>query len=83
MKEKDDKNSVKERTMILETIAKEAKRNFEKLKEGIGMLKPNNGGMNEKQIWKLKKKLCPRSRDLPTAMIDGKGNLLISNKAIE
>ena len=46
LKEKDDKNSVKERTMILETIAKEAKCNFKKLKEGIGMLKPNNGGMN-------------------------------------
>ena len=39
--------------------------------------------MNEKQIWKLKKKICPRSKDPPTAMLDDKGNLLTDNKAIE
>ena len=39
--------------------------------------------MNEKQIWNLKKKLCPKSKDPPTAMLDKKGTLLTDNKAIE
>ena len=54
-----------------------------KLKEEIDRLKVNESGMNQKQIWKLKKKLCPRSNDPPTAMLDEKGNLLTSNKAIQ
>ena len=48
--------------MILETIAEEARSNFKKLKEGIGMLKPNNGGTNEKQIWKLKKETVSKEQ---------------------
>ena len=39
--------------------------------------------MNDKQIWKLKKKLGTRSNDPPSAMLDGKGNLITGAKAIE
>ena len=83
LKDKDDNSSKAERTKLLEDIAEEANSNFIKLKEEMEKLKTKEGGMNEKQIWKLKKKLCPRSQDPPTAMIDGKGNLLTSSKAIE
>ena len=31
----------------------------------------------------MKKRLCPKSKDPPTAMLDGKGNLLLSEKAIQ
>ena len=41
------------------------------------------GGLNPNQLWKLKKKLCPESRDPPCAMLDDNGNLLTSNKAIK
>ena len=34
-------------------------------------------------MWKLRKKMCPKNRDPPTAMIDKKGNLLTSDKAIQ
>ena len=46
-------------------------------------MKGNKGGMNPKQIWTLKKKLCPRSKDPPTAMLDSRGNLLTTDKAIQ
>ena len=34
-------------------------------------------------MWRLKKKLSPKCRDPPTAMLDQKGNLITSAKAIE
>ena len=39
--------------------------------------------MNAKKLWKMKKKLCPKIRPPPTAMLDSKGNLLTTDKAIE
>ena len=39
--------------------------------------------MNEKQIWKPKNKLCPRSNDPPTALLDDKGNIITGGKVIE
>ena len=41
------------------------------------------GGLKPSQVWKLKKRLCPNSRDPPCAMLDGNGNLLTSEKAIK
>ena len=80
---KDDDVSKEEQTKVLNDIAAEANSNFKKVRDEIDKMKTNEGGMSEKQIWKLKKKLCPRSKDPPTAMLDGKGNLLTENKAIE
>ena len=39
--------------------------------------------MNSKKVWKLKKLLCPKSRDPPAAMLDKGGYLLTENSAIE
>ena len=39
--------------------------------------------MDNKQVWKLKKALCPRTRDAPCAMNDANGNLITSDKALE
>ena len=39
--------------------------------------------MNAKSLWKLKKKLCPKVKEPPTAMLDNKGNLLTSETAIQ
>ena len=41
------------------------------------------GGLNPNQMWKLKKKLCPNSRDPPNAMLDEHDNLLTTDKAIQ
>ena len=83
LKNKEDDVSKSNKTKVLKDIAEEADANFMKLKEEIDRLKVNESGMNQKQIWKLKKKLCPRSNDPPTSMLDEKGNLLTSNKAIQ
>ena len=34
-------------------------------------------------MWKLQKKMCPNSRDPPTAILDRHGNLLTSDEAIK
>ena len=60
-----------------------AKANYEKIKEEIDNIKCDEGGVNSGHLWKLKKKLSPRCRDPPTAMLDQKGNLITSAKAIE
>ena len=39
--------------------------------------------MNSGRLWKLRKKLCPRSQDPPTAMLDTLGNLVTSPAIIE
>ena len=80
---KDDDVSKEEKTKVLNDIAAEANSSFKKVRDEIDKMKTNKGGMSEHQIWKLNKKLCPRSKDPPTAMLDGKGNLLTENKAIE
>ena len=60
-----------------------AKTNFEKIKEEIKGIKPDEGGVNSSKLWKLKKKLNPKCRDPPTAMVDDDGNLITSAKGLE
>ena len=59
------------------------KDNYQKIIEEIGNIDCNEGGVNSGHLWKLKKKLSPRCRDPPTAMLDSSGNLITSEKAIE
>ena len=46
-------------------------------------MKENKGGLNPNKLWKLKKRLCPRSKDPPCAMMDKNGNLLITDEALK
>ena len=83
LKTKSDNNSKEELEKVVIGIAKEAEENYNKVREELDKVKTNKGGMNPKQIWSLKKSLCPKSRDPPTAMLDSKGNLLTTDKAIQ
>ena len=83
LNDKDDTRRKDKKAKIIEDIARVARDNLEKIRDEIAKIKPNEGGMNEKKIWKLKKKLCPQSRDPPTAMLDDQGNLLTANTDIE
>ena len=83
LKGKTDDTSKKELIKVQEEIAKEASENFLKLKEELDKLKPNNGKINSKQLWKLKKRLCPRLKAAPSAMNDSNGNLITSEKALK
>ena len=60
-----------------------AQRNYETIKEEIDKIDCQEGGVNSSHLWKLKKKLSPKCRDPPTAMLDLKGNLVTSEQAIE
>ena len=60
-----------------------AENNYEKIKEEIANIKCDEGGINSGHLWKLNKKLSPRCRDPPTAMLDLQGNLVTSEDAIE
>ena len=57
--------------------------NYNKIKEEIGNLKDEEGGVHIGKLWKLKKKLNPKCRDPPTAMKDEKGNIITSPEKID
>ena len=40
-------------------------------------------GFHTGKLWSLKKKLCPRAKDPPTAMLDDQGNLVTSAESIQ
>ena len=83
LKTKTDHKSKDELDQVVNELAREAEANYKKVKDELDKVKGNKGGMNPKQIWTLKKKLCPRSKDPPTAMLDSRGNLLTTDKAIQ
>ena len=60
-----------------------AQSNYEKIKEEIENINCDEGGFNSGHLWKLKKKMSPKCRDPPTAMLDNQGNLVTTAKAIE
>ena len=83
LKGKTDETSKAKMQEVVEKLADEAKKNFDTVKAEVDNMKPNENGMNPKKLWRLKKKLCPNSRPPPTAMLDSRGNLLTTDRAIE
>ena len=84
LRNKKDQNSMDELDSIENELAdKCAQRNYETIKEEIDNIDCQEGGVNSSHLWKLKKKLSPKCRDPPTAMLDPKGNLVTSEQAIE
>ena len=83
LKSKTDEKSKARLQEILEKIAQDARKNFETVRLEINKIRTNENGMNSKKLWKMKKKLCPKIRPPPTAMLDAKGKLLTTDKEIE
>ena len=52
-----------------------AQANYMKICDEISDIKCDEGGINSGKLWQLKKKLSPRCRDPPTAMMDLDGKL--------
>ena len=82
LKGKNDIESKADLKEATDTIAERTEQNYIKLKEELSKLK-SKGGLDAKQLWRLKKRLCPKSRDPPTAMLDKHNNLLTSDPAIQ
>ena len=83
LKNKTDEESTAKLAKVVEDIAKLAEKNFKMVKDELSKIKPDEGKLSQRELWKLKKKLCPKSRDPQSAMNDFNGNLLTSDKAIQ
>ena len=82
LKDKTDLESQSELKKVKEAIADAAYTKFKIFKDEVDSLKQNES-LNANKLWRLKKKLCPNSRDPPSAMRDSKGNLLTSDDLIK
>ena len=67
-------------TKLAEMCAEENRR---KILEEISGIECEKGGTHSGKLWRMRKKLFPRSCDPPTAMTDSQGNLVTSKKKIE
>ena len=83
LKGKEDTESKKELAKCIESIASLADKNYQKVKDELAKIKLSEGRLDNKQVWKLKKTLCPNNIDVPCAMNDDKGNLITSNKSVK
>ena len=79
------KNNPKELENIEKELADEyGKEYMEKIADVTKDIDDHDAGMKPGTLWEIKKSLCPKSRDPPTAMIDPQsGNLLTSEEKIE
>ena len=84
LRTKTDNDSKKKLEKIEEELAdKFAEENYKIIKEEIKDMECDEGGINAGKLWKLKKKLSPRTQDVPTAMLDQHGNLVTSETGIK
>ena len=84
LKGKEDNESKKELVAVMEALADTiVENNFNKLKQQLDKMKPNENGVLANEMWKLRKKMCLKNRDPVTAMTDKSGNLLTTDKAIQ
>ena len=75
------------RNLELENVENElaelcAEENMEKIKEEVKFIDCEEGGTNSGKLWSLKRKLNPKVRDPPTAMLNEAGNLISSTQKI-
>ena len=75
------KNELKE--LEDELAEKYSEKMYKKIKDEIDCINSEDGGFNSGKLWKLKKKLSPRSTDPPTAMKNRDGNLMTNDEEIK
>ena len=84
LRRKNDQESREELEKVEEELANKcAEENYAKIMEEIKGIDCNEGGVHSGKLWSLRRKLCPKSRDPPTAMLDPDGNMLTSSSAIQ
>ena len=83
LRKKSDDDSKKELEKVENVLAdKCAEENVQKIRKEIKGIDPEDGNIASGKLWKLKKKLCPLSRDPPSAMMDPTVNLVTSTEGI-
>ena len=84
LKKKDDEESKTELKKVEEYLAEMcAEDNLKKIENEVRNINCEEGGVNSGALWKLKKKLNPKSRDPPTAIQDEAGNMVSSSEKIK
>ena len=84
LRNKKDETSIKDLEAVESKLAEKcAKENYQKIMEEVELIDCEEGGVNSNHLWRLKKKLSPKCRDPPTAMLDNQGNLVTSEQGIE
>ena len=81
LKGKEDEESMVELEKIITEIAEIEEQKYNEIIEKLETVNENK--VNTQVFWKIKKKMCPKSKEPPVAMLDGHGNLLTSDKAIQ
>ena len=70
------KKDVPENRLEMESVENElADEYFEKVLKASNNIVEDGANMTN-ELWKLKKQICPRNRDPPTAMLNKEGNLV-------
>ena len=77
------KTDPKSKAEIEEVESELADEYFEKVQKASAGIDCEDGGNMATELWKLKKQLCPRSRDPPTAMLDNDDNLVTNEDQIK
>ena len=84
LRSKNDDESKAELKQVEEKLADMcAEENKRKILEEISGIDCDKGGIHSGKLWKMRKKLFPKSRDPPTAMSDNEGNLITCKTKIE
>ena len=83
LKESDGEDNKEAINEVVEAIAKVAETKYKQVIEELNHMKPEEGRIDAQKFWKMKKKLFPKSRDPPSAMLDKDGNMLTTDAAIE
>ena len=79
----DDKRRLALEEIEIKLADKCAERNYNLIKEEILNIQVEEHGVHSGSLWRLKKKLSPKCRDPPTAMLDSEGILHTSPEEIE
>ena len=66
---------------VVEEIAEQEEAKYNRIVGKLANTK-HQDKLNQQSFWKLKKKICPKSTDPPSVMLDRCGNIITSNKAI-
>ena len=80
LKNKEDAGSKAELEAVEAELAEDY---FNKVKEASTNIDCMDGGKMSTELWKLKKQICPQSRETPTAMLDDDENLVTNEENIK
>ena len=81
LKGKEDTERMDEMEKVILEIAEIDEKEYNEIIEKLDTVSDNN--VNTQAFWKVEKKMCPKAKEPPVAMLDEPGNLLTIETAIQ